>query len=575
MSDLQTKVMELARRRGIFWSSYEIYGGVAGLYDIGPIGTRIKNRIVELWRKYFIKDNAEFVVEIETPLVTPYKVLEASGHVENFTDPIVECTKCHNVYRADHLIEEMAKVNVEGLKPSELDEIIREKGVKCPKCGGELGEVRLFNLLFETNIGPYTGNKGFIRPETAQGMFTSFKRVYESFRQRLPLGIAQVGRVGRNEISPRQGLIRMREFTIMEVEFFFDPESPGEVPLDKVGDLSVNILRGEEKVKGEKPVQYKLREAVEEKVILNPWMAYWMGVATKFVSALGIPQSSTYFEEKLPHERAHYSKQTFDQMVLIGEEKVEISGHAYRSDYDLSRHMKFSGQDLTVFKKYDTPKIVKKKTVIINRDELNKEGKEFVKTFMQFINGKSPEEIEEMINKGVKVNDREISKYVKVLEREEKVSGAHFIPHVVEPSFGVERCLYLTVLNAYKEKEGRIVLSLPKQLAPYDLAVFPLLERDELIKKAKEIYNHLQEKYDVIYDDVGSIGKRYARVDEIGVPYSITVDPTTLLDNTVTIRDRDTWNQIRVEIERLDEVIEKLFKGEEFNKLGRVVDNNE
>jgi glycyl-tRNA synthetase (EC 6.1.1.14) len=237
--------------------------------------------------------------------------------------------------------------------------------------------------------------------------------------------------------------------------------------------------------------------------------------------------------------------------------------------------MKFSGQDLTVFKKYDTPKIVKKKTVIINRDELNKEGKEFVKTFMQFINGKSPEEIEEMINKGVKVNDREISKYVKVLEREEKVSGAHFIPHVVEPSFGVERCLYLTVLNAYKEKEGRIVLSLPKQLAPYDLAVFPLLERDELIKKAKEIYNHLQEKYDVIYDDVGSIGKRYARVDEIGVPYSITVDPTTLLDNTVTIRDRDTWNQIRVEIERLDEVIEKLFKGEEFNKLGRVVDNNE
>ena len=575
MTDLQTKVMELAKRRGIFWPSYEIYGGVGGLYDIGPIGLKIKNKIVETWRKYFVKDNSEFVVEIETPMITPYKVLEASGHVENFTDPIVECTKCHNIYRADHLIEEVAKINVEGLPPSELDRIIREKGIKCPKCGGELGEVRLFNLLFETNIGPYTGNKGFLRPETAQGMFTSFKRVYDAFRQKLPLGIAQVGRVARNEISPRQGLIRMREFTIMEIEFFFDPENPGEVPFDRIDDITVNILTGEAKVKGEKPSQFKLREAVEEKVISNPWMAYWMGVATKFVSALGIPPSSTYFEEKLPHERAHYSKQTFDQMVVIGDDKVEISGHAYRTDYDLSRHMKYSGQDLTVFKKYDTPKIVKKKSVIINKEELNKEGKEFVKEFMQFITSKTPEEVEELIKKGEKFNGKDISQFVRVLEREEKVTGVHFIPHVVEPSFGVERCLYLTVLNAYKEKEGRVVLSLPKNLAPYDVAVFPLLEKEELIKKAKEIYNHLKEKYDVIYDDVGSIGKRYARVDEIGVPYSITVDPTTLIDNTVTIRDRDTWKQIRVEVNKLDEVLDRLFKGEEFNKLGKVVDNNE
>ncbi|BAK54246.1 glycine--tRNA ligase [Sulfurisphaera tokodaii] len=568
---MSEKLIELAKRRGIFWPSYEIYGGVAGLYDIGPIGVRIKNKIIELWRRYFIYDNSEFVVEIETPMITPYKVLEASGHVENFTDPIVECTKCHKIYRADHLIEELAKINVEGLSPSELDRIIREKGLKCPACGGELGEVRLFNLLFTTNIGPYTGNQGFLRPETAQGMFTSFKRVFEAFRQKLPLGIAQVGRVARNEISPRQGLIRMREFTIMEVEFFFDPESNVNPPLEKFGNMKLNILRGEDKLKNEKPKEYSIEELLKEKIVLNPWMLYWMATAAKFVTALGM--KSYYFEEKLPHERAHYSKQTFDQIVVIGDEKVEISGHAYRTDYDLSRHMKYSGQDMTVFKKYDKPKTIKRKIVVINKDSLNKEDKEFVKNFMSFISSKKPEEIEEFINANEKVNGKNISNYVKILEKEEKVNGEKIIPHVVEPSFGVERCLYLTLLNAYKEKEGRIVLSLPKYLAPYDVAVFPLLEKEELINKAKEVYNLVRERFDTIFDDSGSIGKRYARADEIGVPYSITIDPQTLVDNSVTIRDRDTWQQIRVNINDIVSVLERLFKGEEFNKVGKVINN--
>ncbi|QIW23202.1 glycine--tRNA ligase [Sulfolobus sp. S-194] len=568
---MSEKLIELAKRRGIFWPSYEIYGGVAGLYDIGPIGVKIKNKIIELWRKYFIYDNSEFVVEIETPMITPYKVLEASGHVENFTDPIVECTKCHKIYRADHLIEELAKINVEGLSPSELDRIIREKGLKCPACGGELGEVRLFNLLFATNIGPYAGNQGFLRPETAQGMFTSFKRVFEAFRQKLPLGIAQVGRVARNEISPRQGLIRMREFTIMEVEFFFDPESNVNPPLEKFSNMKLNILRGEDKLKDEKPKEYSIEELLNEKIVLNPWMLYWMATAAKFVTALGM--KSYYFEEKLPHERAHYSKQTFDQIVVIGDEKVEISGHAYRTDYDLSRHMKYSGQDMTIFKKYDKPKTIKKKIVVINKDSLNKEDKEFVKNFMTFISSKKPEEIEELIKVNEKVDGKNISNYVKILEKEEKVNGEKIIPHVVEPSFGVERCLYLTLLNAYKEKEGRIVLSLPKYLAPYDVAVFPLLEREELINKAKEVYNLVRGRFDTIFDDSGSIGKRYARADEIGVPYSITIDPQTLVDNSVTIRDRDTWQQIRVNINEIVSILERLFKGEEFNKVGKVINN--
>lgn len=574
MADIFDKVIELAKRRGIFWPSYEIYGGVGGLYDLGPVGVRIKNNIVNLWRRVFIGENSDFVVEIETPIITPYKVLEASGHLEHFTDPIVECSKCHRVYRADQLIEEVTKKSVEGLPPEELDKIIKENSIKCPSCGGELENVKLFNLLFKTTIGPYSENIGFMRPETAQGMFTAFKRVYTAWRERLPLGIAQIGRVARNEISPRQGLLRLREFTIMEIEFFIDPNSNQMPPMERVRDQKLNVWRAEYKAKGEHKIeQFSVEELVSEKIVINPWMAYWMATANKFVTMLGIPSDKIYFEEKLPHERAHYSSQTFDQIVTIYDERIEVSGHAYRSDYDLSRHSKFSGQDLTVFKKYESPKIVKKKTVIINNVNLNKENKEFVKKVMELVKQKSIDELQNMLKEGYKIDDKALSNYVSIVEREEKVFGEKIIPHVVEPSFGAERLVYVSVTNSYREKKDRIILSLPKEIAPFKVAVFPLLEREDMLKKAQEVYNMLKVSYrdDVIYDDVGSIGKRYARADEIGIPYSITIDSRTLSDNTVTIRDRDTWNQIRVPIEKLNDILDKLFRGESLNNLGEPV----
>jgi len=345
-----------------------------------------------------------------------------------------------------------------------------------------------------------------------------------------------------------------------------DPEDTENVPLDKFSEDKINVLPAEAKIKGEKPSTFKVKELVDEKIVINPWMAYWMATANKFVRKLGVSLERVYFEEKLPSERAHYSSQTFDQMVIVGEDKVEISGHAYRGDYDLSRHSKFSGQDLSVFKKYDQPKIIKKKIVIINKDKLNKESKDFVKEFMKRISSLKPEEVEKILNE--KIDGKEIKEYVTVTEREEKESGKRFIPHVVEPSFGVERCLYISVLNAYREKKDRIVLSLPREIAPYEVAVFPLLERDELISRAREIYSKVKEKFDAIFDDSGSIGKRYARADEIGIPYAITVDPQTLQDNTVTIRDRDTWNQIRVKEEELINTLEKLFSGEEIIPKG-------
>jgi len=354
--DRYEKVVELARKRGFFWPSFEIYGGVAGFYDLGPLGTLLKNSIAQLWREYFVVRHMDMVVEIETPVITPKAVFEASGHLEHFTDPIVECLSCGRKFRADQLVEEVCGVRVEGLSTDELTKILREKGVKCPVCGGELSDVRTFNLLFQTYIGPYTQDTAFLRPEAAQGMFTSFKRVFTAMRERLPLGIAQVGRVARNEISPRQGMVRLREFTIMEVEFFFDPEEPGEPPFNRFGGR-LRILTAGDKVEGRgEPEAYGVEEAVEEGVVKSPWLAYWMAVSRDFVKELGVPESDMFFEEKLPHERAHYATQTFDQMVKVSRWGwVEVSGHAYRGDYDLSRHMKFSGRDLTVFKRLRSP----------------------------------------------------------------------------------------------------------------------------------------------------------------------------------------------------------------------------
>ncbi len=296
-----------------------------------------------------------------------------------------------------------------------------------------------------------------------------------------------------------------------------------------------------------------------------------MARASQFVSDLGI--NEFYFEEKLPQERAHYSKQTFDQIAIVGGEKVEISGHAYRGDYDLSGHSRVSGQDLSVFKKYDKPMVVKKKSVIVNRQKISSLPE--AKDIMKRISNATVEEVEEMLKKNVTVGSVPISSVVSIIEREEKVSGEKFFPHVVEPSFGVERSLYLVVVNSYRERKDRVILSLPKDLAPYDVAVFPLLEKGEIVNKAKDIYLNLSKRFDVLYDEGGSIGKRYARADEIGVPFDITVDPQSIDDSTVTIRDRDSWDQVRVKMDSLVDSLEKLFNGIELSTLGEKASSNE
>ncbi|GBF09777.1 glycine-tRNA ligase [Aeropyrum pernix] len=578
--DLFEKLVEIGKRRGFFWPSYEIYGGVAGFYDWGPLGHLLKRRIIEKWRRYFVLMHQDHVVEIETPVIGPEKVYIASGHVEHFTDPIVRCTSCGRTFRADHLVEEALGINAEGLSVSELDRIIRERGLRCPVCQGELGRVETFNLLFRTQIGPYEGSVGYLRPELAQGIFVAFKRVYEAMRSRIPLGIAQVGRVGRNEISPRQALVRLREFTIMEMEYFIDPEDQwGSCPFfHRMADSKLPILTYEAKRRGEeKPESFKLEEAVNEGVVISPCLGYWMAVGMRFVEDLGVPSDSIMFEEKGPEERAHYSSQTFDQLVKVSRWGwIEVAGHSYRGDYDLSRHMKYSGQDLTAFKPYPKPIVVKKRRVVVDKAAIGRALKSRAKTVLEELGRMGEGELERLaassrpVVAGVELPPGSL----RIVEVEEKVSGRRFVPHVVEPSFGTDRNVYVALEYAYREVEGRVVLAFPRDIAPVQAVVLPLVENDEkLVERARMVYETLVEAgFTVYYDDSGSIGRRYARADEIGVPAAVTIDYQTLEDGTVTLRDRDTWRQVRI---GADEVVDKLrrfiYDGARLEDLGTPV----
>ncbi|RLF18800.1 MAG: glycine--tRNA ligase [Thermoprotei archaeon] len=558
------KVIELAKRRGFFWQAVEIYGGVRGFLDFGPLGVALKLNIMEKWRKFFISQHQDFIVEIETPIIMPEVVFKASGHLEHFTDYIVECTACGRKYRADHLIEEKTGMkDLERLSAEELTKIIRERNIRCPECNGELSDVRKFNLLFRTIIGPYSHNVGYARPETAQGMFLTFKRIYEIMRRKLPLGIAQIGKVLRNEISPRQGPIRLREFTIMELELFFDPEEPNCFLINKVIDDKIRVRRAN----SDKPIEITIGEALEEGIISTEWLAYFMAVGQRFVNSLGIPMTKQIFVEKAPEELAHYSVQTFDQCIELSRwGLVEVAGYAYRTDYDLTRHMKFSGVDLRAFKEYKKPMIRVRKVIkpLLNvmGPILRERTKEIVAKLKAM---DSQYVIKELEEKGyVEINGIKITAdMIKIEEEKVKETGKRFIPHVAEPSFGLERLVYATLEYAYTEKEGRIVLKLPPDIAPISIAVFPLIQHEGMIRKAKEIYDMLvSEGFSVIYDESGSIGRRYARADEIGVPLAVTVDGLTLENNTVTLRDRDTWNQVRVHVDEIPEILRRFLRGE-------------
>ena len=504
MRDKSEEMMELARRRGFIWPSFEVYGGVGGFYDFGPLGSILKNKIIQKWRElYLIGEN---FFEIDSPSVMPEEVLKASGHVDHFVDAMVECRKCGNSFKAVDIAREATGKDIEGMKETEMDEFLSKNKVRCPDCGGDLGKVFLFNSMFRTTIGPGSQRVGYLRPETAQGIFIDFKRLQRHARGKLPFGVIQIGKGYRNEISPRQGIIRLREFTMAEAEVFFDPNDPHHPNFSRLAGEKIRLWRAEEQIKGnEHIVEVTAEEAVEKKYIHNELIAYYAVLTKKFLLDLGIPYEAIRFREQKPWQRAHYSSETWDAEVHTERFGwVEVAGIANRTDYDLSRHAKFSGEDMTM----------------------------------------------------------------TLGDGERKV-----LCHVVEPSYGIDRPLYCVLEHAYTAEGDRKYLKLKKWLAPVEVGVFPLLRRDGLPEKAIEVQNLLRKRGIIAeYDEAGSIGRRYARADEIGVPYCVTVDHQTLNDGTVTIRERDTTKQVRVALENLSELLTSLI-GDlvDFEKIGEPV----
>ncbi|MCX6660218.1 MAG: glycine--tRNA ligase [Candidatus Bathyarchaeota archaeon] len=549
-TDKYEKVIELGRRRGFFWPSYEIYGGAGGFLDFGPAGVALKRKIENKWRDFFLKRHG--FLEIETPIITPEKIFRASGHVEHFKDPMIECKICKRVFRADHLLRDLGVKNTESMTLTELRNEFETRGTVCPECGGQLLEPRHMQTMFQTTIGPYTEAIAYGRPEAAQGIFVNFRRLFEVAREQFPIGVGQVGHALRNEISPRQGPIRLREFTIMEFEFFFDPEEPQCPLLKDVQDVEVRVIPIQSrKEKSEEPLQMSLRDAVDRKVILVEWMAYFMGLSQQFIGELGIPQDKQRFLEKLPSERAHYSAQTFDQEIYLDRWGwTEISGHAYRTSYDLSRHMDQSGVDNRVFRPYPRPVEVEEKRLVPDVDAIRKTfGDDFPKV-MELVGTVDQGLLEDALTKkgSYEIDGFTITQnHVKAKTLKRKETGKRIVPHVVEPSFGADRLVYSAMEYAYSIKEDRVVLGLPKDIAPFQVVVLPLLKKSDLVEKANKIYRMLLEaKIDTYCDEVGSIGRRYARADEIGVPLAVTVDYETLTDGTLTVRHRDTWKQVRI-----------------------------
>ena len=439
-------IISLCKRRGFIYQGSDVYGGLSGTWDYGPLGVQLKRNIMNLWWRMFV-DERDDIYGVDAAILMNPKVWKASGHVDTFVDPLCEDTVNHRRYRTDHILKDNG-VDTDGLTMEQMDEVIAERGIKSPD-GNPLSKSRTFNMMFKTSVGATESEDSvaYLRPETAQGIFTNFKNVVDSFYPDLPFGIAQQGKAFRNEIAPRDFVFRSREFEQMEIEYFVNPE--------------------------------KWQEAFDE----------LLKSTHEFLEALGLNPDNIHELDVPPEDRAHYSKKTIDIEYDFPIGKEELMGIAYRTDFDLMNIQRVSG---------------------------------------------------------------------KSMEYTIKGTNEKFVPHVIEPSFGVERALMAVLSSAYREDEQngskRVYLALPEHLAPVKFAVSPLLKnKPELVEKAREIYANLSKKNPgrVMWDDNGNIGKRYRRQDEIGTPHCVVIDFQTLEDDTVTIRERDTTEQRRMKIKDL------------------------
>ena len=495
-------IMMIAAKRGFFYPSAEIYGAKAGFWTYGHLGTRLKHNWENLWRNYFLGLSRSYF-EIDDCHIMPKKVFEGSGHLAHFNDPLTECSKCHFRFRADQLIEDALKTNVGGLDEAALTKLIDDNKLLCPRCGSALMPVKWFNMMFEMKVGATGEDIMYLRPESAQSPYLAFKREFEALRKKIPFGLAVVGKAYRNEISPRQGFFRLREFTQAELQIFFDPDRINEAEnWDFVKAYKLRLCLAKDASEG-KITEITCEEANRE-LKIPKFYAYNMAKVQQFyLSLLGIPAEKFRFRELDEKERAFYNKLHFDielDMGTLGGFK-EVAGVHYRTNHDLGGHQEHSGENLEVV-----------------------------------------------------------------------IGDKRFIPHVLELSFGVDRNVWAVMDLFYRQEPERALFAFPSLLAPIEVAMYPLVNKDNIPEYSSELYSKLGKEFKMFFDDSGSIGRRYRRQDEIGTPYGVTVDYDSLNDNTVTLRDRDSMKQVRVKGDELIQTLKKVIAGElSFEKAGAPV----
>ena len=564
-NDVFENVMELAKRRGFIWPTSECYGAVAGFIDYGPLGAMMKRRVEDIWRDFYVIQEGYY--EIECPTIAQEAVFIASGHVKGFSDKMCQCPHCKEYLRADHVAEGGNIRNPSIMKNEDLAAAI--SSCKCLACEAVLGTVTVFNfnLMFSTTIGPGSQRIGYLRPETAQGMFVDFARLLRFYRDKLPFGAVQIGKSYRNEISPRQGMIRLREFTQAEAEIFVHPQEKNHHPsFKRYAEYPVPLLTYARQQNGEEPRKIPMRKAVDEGIIANEYVAYYVALTHELLVTVGIKPERLRFRQHLPDERAHYATDCWDAEIFSQRFGwVETVGIADRTDYDLNAHATQSGTPMTVFIQYDKPKKTERLRIIPNMSVLGKQYRTKAKAIFAELETAVPTQD----GADIEVDGEKIHIPASLFEVRNEVTdirGEDIIPHVIEPSYGIDRMCYAILEQAYDEDiadgETRTVMRLSPNVAPVQVAVFPLMTRDDLDTIAEEITRTFHKRGILAeYDDSGAIGRRYRRQDEIGTPFAITVDYETKENNTVTLRDRDTMKQVRIPITKLPEIVGALVDG--------------
>ncbi len=564
MSDVYEKIMDLSRRRGFIWPASECYGSVAGFIDYGPLGSMMKRNIENAWRRFYIVQEGFY--EIECPTIGQEEIFIASGHVKGFSDKMIQCPACGEYLRADHLAEAAKVTGASAMGKEQLEAVLC--CLSCPSCEETLGPVEVFNfnLMFETAIGPGSQRKGYLRPETAQGMFTDFQRLLRFYRDKLPFGAVQIGKSYRNEISPRQGMIRLREFTQAEAEIFVHPDQKDHPEFHRYQNYCAPLLGITQQEANLPPETCTMGDAVARGVVANQYVAYYLALTHELMVSIGVDPEKIRFRQHLRDERAHYAMDCWDAEIFSTRFGwVEIVGIADRTDYDLRAHERQSGERFAVFIPYEIPRREQRKRVVPDMGALGPRFRGKAKAVAEALSACLPGP--EGVRLTIDGQELFISPDLyKVREEDVEVPGCEITPHVIEPSYGIDRMIYVVLEHSYHEElvdeEERKVLRLPPSIAPIPVAVFPLMNRDGLPEIAKEIVLRIREKGLLAeYDDSGAIGRRYRRQDEIGTPFAITVDYDSRDDNTVTLRDRDSMRQVRVGIDTIPDLIRSLVEG--------------